>query len=109
MAMSSPPPLVSVASSDNHAHYLGHLHQQHLPDVCVPVSIGATQAPNISQSQLSSLGLRQALGCHQAIVLSPASSPARIDSYAIPLMPPSNIQDVDTMSTKQICNTQFLN
>ena len=107
--MSSPPPLVSVASPENHMHYLSHLHQQHLPDVCVPVSVVTSQTPNLPQNQLSSLGLRQTLGCNQTIVLSPAASPTRIDSYSIPLMSGSNITEVETMSTKQLTNNQYLN
>ena len=109
MTMSSPPPLVSVASPENQMHYLSHLHQQHLPDVCVPVSVGTTQAPNIPITQMNNLGLRQSIGSHQTIVLSPTSSPTRIDSYSIPLMSGSNITDVETMSTKQLTNNQFLN
>ena len=105
--MSSPPPLVSVAPSDGHGQYLAHLHQQHLPDVCVPVSVGVTQAHNLSQTPVSGLCLRQAPVSHQAMILSPAVSPTRIESYNIPHLTGNTIQHVDTISTKQLTNTQF--
>ena len=108
VSMASPPPLVSVAPSDSHPHYLNHLHQQHLPDVCVPVTIGITQASNLSQGQLNGLGLRQTTGCHQAMVISPASSPTRMDSYSIPILTGNTIQDVETMTSKQFANNQFM-
>ena len=108
VTMPSPPPLVSVAASDQHSHYLGHLHQQHLPDVCVPVTIGITQASNLSHEQLNGLGLRPTTGCQQAMVISPASSPTRMDSYNIPVLSGTSMQDVEALTTKQLANNQFM-
>ena len=80
--MSSPPPLISVPTSDSH-HHIGH-QQQHLPDVCVPVTNGAStiQAPG-------EMVLRQpTIGCHQPMVMSPPSSPSNtMDSYNMTNLP----------------------
>ena len=107
--ISSPPPLVSVAPSDGHTHYISNLHQQHLPDICSPVSVGVSQSNSISHGPINGIGLRQSLGGHHTIVLSPASSPSRMDTSYIPLMPQHNIHDVESMSNKQLTNNQFIN
>ena len=100
--MPSPPPLVSVASSENHPHYLGNLNQHHLPDVCVPVTAAVLNTPNITQGQMNGVAIRQTAVSHQAMILSPATSPARIDPYNIQLLAANTIHDVDTISTKQL-------
>ena len=107
--MPSPPPLVSVASSENHPHYLGNLNQHHLPDVCVPVTAAVLNTPNITQGQMNGVAIRQTAVSHQAMILSPATSPARIDPYNIQLLAANTIHDVDTISTKQLTPNQFLN
>jgi len=107
--ISSPPPLVSVAPSDGHAHYINNLQQQHLPDICSPVSVGVSQSSSISHGQINGLGLRQPITGHQTIVLSPASSPSRMDTSYIPLMPQHNVHEVESMSNKQFTNGQFMN
>ena len=107
--ISSPPPLVSVAPSDGHAHYINNLQQQHLPDICSPVSVGVSQSNSISHGQINGMGLRQSITGHQTIVLSPASSPSRMDTSYIPLMPQHNIHEVESMSNKQFTNSQYMN
>ena len=110
VAISSPPPLVSVSPSDGNAHYISHLHQQHLPDICSPVSVANSQSNSISHGQINGLGMRQSMGCQQTIVLSPAASPTRMDTSYIPLMAQHNtLHDVESMSNKQLTNNQFIN
>ena len=112
VSMPAPPPLVSVASSDSHPHYVGQIHQQQLPDVCVPVTFGVTQPSSLSQAQLGgvSVGLPQQGGCAQAMVISPPSSPStRMDSYNIPVLAGNDSQEAQMIATKQLSNTHFIN